>query len=365
MALKILIVITGLGVGGAERLVTGLADTFVAAGHDVTLVYLHGRPVIVPKSTEVKLLGLRISKNPIRVMAGLLRLRKIIKELRPDVVSTHMFHANLFGRLLRLLTEVPKLVSSSHNTNEGGWLRMLVYRITDSLADISTNVSEEAVRSFEKKRAVPAGRMLVLHNGIDVDSFSYDDHARHQIRESLGIPHSRLVVLACGRINEQKDYPNLLRAVSGFTNKHGSLSLFIAGDGPLRRSMENYTTELGIDEQVCFLGVRHDVPALMSACDIFVLSSAWEGFGLVVAEAMACKRVVVATDCGGVREVVGSAGYLVPPKDSLALQYAVEQAASLSLYDARLMGNAARARVESLYSIRAASQKWLRLFSDN
>src|SRR5690606_23776011 len=95
----------------------------------------------------------------------------------------------------------------------------------------------------------------------------------------------------------------------------------------------------------------HDVPRLMSAADVFVLSSAWEGFGLVAAEAMACERVVVATDCGGVREVVGEAGYLVPTRNSQALAAALTNAISLSIAEKSRLGRRARQRVEAHYSL--------------
>ena len=115
--------------------------------------------------------------------------------------------------------------------------------------------------------------------------------------------------------------------------------------------MKDLALSLDILDVVDFLGVRMDIPALMSAADVFVLSSAWEGFGLVVAEAMACERLVVATDCGGVREVVGPYGHLVPPSDSKALCGALEAALNVSEAEYKTIGDCARKRIFDNFSL--------------
>ncbi len=109
--------------------------------------------------------------------------------------------------------------------------------------------------------------------------------------------------------------------------------------------------------------MRHDIPALMSACDIFVLSSSWEGFGLVVAEAMATERVVVATDCGGVSEVVGSEGFLVEHSNSVLLTQALVRALSLSNEERTNLGVNARKRIVDNYSLSANVDTYLKLYN--
>ena len=239
---------------------------------------------------------------------------------------------------------------------------MLAYRLTDRLADISTNVSEEAVRAFEQQGAVRPRRMLAIHNGIDIESFSYNQAARAKVRAELGLEKSTPLLLAVGRLWEPKDYPNLLRAFAGLEAGIVPPQLAIAGDGPLHNDLVDLADSLGVKSRVRFLGVRHDVPALMSGCDLFVLSSAWEGFGLVVAEAMACRRLVVATDCGGVREVVGDAGFLVPPWEAKALTDAMQRALNLPDEKRESLGTAARDRVVARYSLDVTAQKYLALY---
>ena len=258
---------------------------------------------------------------------------------------------------------MPKLISSAHNTDEEGWTRFLAYRLTDKLTDISTNVSDAAVEAFIEKKAVRRGRMLTLYNGISTTQFVFSSQARSDIRRELGITDDQQLILAVGRLNEQKDYPNLLSAISEISDKYKNIKLVIVGDGPQLNKLKDKVKLLGLNNKVKFLGLRSDIPSLMSAADIFTLSSASEGFGLVVAEAMACSRVVVATDCGGVKEVVGNAGFLVPSKDSQKLAASLELALNLSDYECLQLGIKARQRVVDLYSLPAAVKKWLHLYS--
>lgn len=359
--MRILFVITGLGVGGAEKIVTSLADELANQGHDLVIAYLRGEAIVTPKNHNIKLVSLDLN-SPKNVLSSSFRLRKLIKTFKPDVVHSHLVHANIISRLIRLTTPVPKLITSAHNTNEEGQLRILAYRLTDKLATVSTNVSQEAVDAFIDQKAVKKGRMLALYNSISTSEFSFSQEQRDSIRKELKVDTNTQLILAVGRLNEQKDYPNLLIALSEITKSNSKFKLAIAGDGPLLQDLKNLTHKLGLDDKVLFLGVRNDIPALMSAADVFVLSSAWEGFGLVVAEAMSCERVVVATDCGGVREVVGDAGLLVPPKDSLKLANSIKKALNLNDSDKKELGEKARQRIIDNYSISSAVQKWLILY---
>jgi len=342
--------------------VTALADRYANSGHQVVLVFLHGNVELSPSDPRVQLINLKADRSLLGVLGALNRLRRFLNDFQPDVVNSHLVHANILCRILRLFSSIPCLISSAHNTNEEGHFRMLAYRLTDCLTDISTNVSEEAVQAFQDQRALLPGRMLAIHNGIDTEDFNFNQTARDRIRKELSISDSTPLIVAVGRLWEQKDYPCLLKAMSGLAGRSVDFRVAIIGDGPLRGELEALAESLGISAQVSFLGVRHDVPALMSACDVFVLSSAWEGFGLVVAEAMACERIVVATDSGGVKEVVGEAGFLVKPRDSEALSNAIAQALCLPDSERKTMGETARKRVIDRFSLAATADRYLAVY---
>lgn len=361
--MNILLLITGLGVGGAERQVIDLADRFSGKGHNVNVTYILEPALIKPTNPNVKVTSLGGKKNIMSLMLAFIKMVKLLRDSRPDVLHSHMFHANIFARVGRIFVSVPKLVCTAHSTNEGGWLRMLLYRLSNSLGDVFTNVSGVAVAEFERRKAVPKGRMLSVFNGIDTNKFKFNPQARAETREELASKSSK-VFIAVGRMVEAKDYPNLLQAFSFIVARDTGCRLWIVGSGPLREMLEGICERLSISNNVIFWGVRHDVERLMSASDIFVLSSRWEGFGLVVAEAMSTERVVVATDCGGVGEVLGDCGYLVPANNPSALQVAMYEAANLSHAQAEVIGSRSRDRVVREFSLEKVVDRWLGLYSD-
>lgn len=360
--MKILFVITGLGVGGAERQVVALADSLSVRGHEVCIVDFFKMPTIVEPVQNVKVISLGMSKNTYGYLRCFFPLRKIISQFQPDVVHSHMVHANLLTRLIRLTIKIPKLVCTAHNTNEGGWLRMLAYRLTDRLADISTNVSDEAVAAFVKNKAVRPGRMIRVYNGISTQHFSFNDEERLKLRQNLFFADKK-ILLSVGRLSEQKDYPNLFKAISMLKKVRQDFKVVIVGDGPLKEFLIQEALDLNIDNDIKFLGLRKDIPSLMSAADIFVLSSAYEGFPLVVGESMACESLVVATDCGGVSEFVGDCGFLVPPKDPIGLFEALNKSLNMPYEDVRLMGSNARQRIIDNFSLDKVTDNWLTIYT--
>jgi len=360
--LKILYVITGLGMGGAERQVIDIADRMVGAGHEVMIAYLTGPALVRPKSDHVAIIGFNMKKSIRGLVDAYCKLRNLIKSVKPDVVHSHMVHANILARLVRLSSVIPRLICTAHNTNEGGWLRMLAYRVTHRLADVTTNVSQQAVAVFEDKGAVPRGTMLAVTNGIDTERFKPSMTSRYSMRSQNGIDNSTKVVIAIGRLNEAKDYPNLLRAYAGVLKFHENTRLWIIGDGPLKSTLMQQASDLRISDNVTFFGIQQNVEDWLNAADVFVLSSAWEGFGLVVAEAMACEKVVVATDAGGVKEVLGEGGFLVPTRTSALLAEALLKALRLPPPKVLDLGLQARNRVVANYSIDGAVKRWLELY---
>ena len=353
--MNILYIVTGLGLGGAEKVVCDLADQMSALGHQVKIAYLTGEILVRPKSIDIDLISLDLN-NLYGLYSASKKYKKLIKDFQPDVVHSHMVHANIFARINRIGCAIPKLICTAHNSNEGGQLRMLAYKYTNFLSDLNTNVSQEASDSLISKGAFNKNNLITVYNGIDLNKFLFLDK---------NISSNELSFLSVGRFNEQKDYPNLLRAIATFHEslKQKKCMLSIAGDGELRPQIEELIEHLGLKNKVTLLGRRNDIPQLMQEADFFILPSAYEGFGLVVAEAMACGAFVIATNSGGVAEVMGDTGLLVPPQDSQALAQAMQQA--LSLTDEQISSNniRARKRIEELFSLEKSVEKWLEIYT--
>jgi glycosyltransferase involved in cell wall biosynthesis len=170
--------------------------------------------------------------------------------------------------------------------------------------------------------------------------------------------------LAIGRLLDQKDYPTLLQAFQPLASDRARL--LIAGRGPLLEELQQRTQQLGIAGQVEFLGVRHDIAALLASADGFVLSSAWEGMPNVVMEALAAAKPVVATEVGGVAELVeaGQSGFLVPPGDPAALAAGMRLLMSLPEEQRNQMGLRGRQRMVTRYSLEAMADRWLALYRE-
>lgn len=371
--MRIVYVLTSLGIGGAEHQALELAARMERRGHQVAIIVLR-EPVKEhlehweqcaqwPGTVSVEHLWLR--KRPLSFVRALAQAKKIVRQFRAEVVHSHSFHANVFARLVMMQLHMPALVCTVHNVYEGGWPRMLAYRLTDRLCGRTTAVSEAAAERFVRLRAIPAHKCAVIANGVDVDRLSPDAERRARTRAAMAAS-GEFVWLAAGRIVPAKDYPNLLRAFARVQGARSGARLWIAGgakdkvDIPLRA----LAAELGIAEQVHWLGLRRDLPALLDAADGFVLASAWEGMPLVLAEAMAMKKPVVATDVGGVRELVGEAGCIVPVRDPQALGDAMTSMMQMSSEERTAQGCAARERIVQRFSMDARADEWERLYED-
>ncbi|WP_218689531.1 glycosyltransferase [Psychrobacter sp. BF1] len=355
--MNVLYVITGLGLGGAEKVVSDLADQMVVLGNNVKIAYLTGDILVRPISQDVELVALNLNSVKNLLLASK-KYRKLVKSFRPDVVHAHMVHANIFTRINRIACSVPKLICTAHSSNEGGKARMIAYRLTNRLSDVNTNVSQEATATFIAKGAFAPNSLLTVYNGIDLNKFG-----KTSIR--VGLSKDVVNIVTVGRFSDAKDYPNLINAFALLKKNIPiamTTNLTIVGDGELRYQIEALIKELKLDNDVILLGRRSDIPQLLSQADIFVLASKFEGFGLVIAEAMACECYVVATDCGGVAEVMGGTGKLVPINNSNALANALKEAIELNVDDRIDNNKKARERVEQLFSLETSVQKWLHIY---
>ncbi|HEE6637959.1 TPA: glycosyltransferase [Acinetobacter baumannii] len=365
--MNILYLITGLGGGGAEKVVADLADQMHLRGHHVKIAYLKGEANVKPQSGDIELICLELNKVT-QFGSAFKKFKTVIEQFKPDVVHAHMVHANIFARLARKYVSFPRLICTAHSNNEGGRLRMLAYRLTHALADMTTNVSQQACESFVRLGAVPKGEIFTVYNGIDLRKFNYSEQARIQTRKLLKIEDHTLMFLAVGRFHEAKNYPLLINAFAEFvqttSNKKELISakLFIVGDGDLRPTIEALIAQHQLKENIILLGLRDNISELMCASDYFVLSSSYEGFALVVAEAMACETLVIATDCGGVKEVLGGNGILVPAQNNQALCKAFYKVISMPEFEKQKYQKSALKHIRDNFDLDQIVEKWEDLY---
>jgi glycosyltransferase involved in cell wall biosynthesis len=358
--MRIAYVLTSLGVGGAERQALALAERMAARGHVVSLLVLRGRQ---PEEWPTTLTPVRLEmhRNPASLFAGLAHARRFLHDFQPDLIHSHTFPANMAARLLKISLPGAAVLSSVHNIYEGAWPRVLAYRLTDSLCRHTTAVSQAAADRYVRLKAVPARKLSVLTNGIDATNFAPSPERRARHRSWMGVGEE-FVWLMSGRIVAAKDYPNLLSAFALVRAAVPTTCLWIAGEAVRAGSAAGQVLAADSGDSVRWLGLRRDMPALLDAADGFVLASAWEGMPLAVGEAMAMEKPVVATDVGGVRELVGEAGVIVPAKSPERLAEAMLEMMRRTDEERRKLGSAARERIATHFSMDAKADEWEALY---
>jgi glycosyltransferase involved in cell wall biosynthesis len=343
---RVLHVITLSDWGGAQAyvfaLARGMRDAF-----DMTVACGPGGPLVQRLLQEgirtVEIPTLRRNPHPPADLAALWRLARLMRQERFDLAHCHSTKAGLLGRIAARLAGIPAVVFTAHGWAFAGWwhpvvrgLAMLAERAAAHLTTVIICVSDLDRKTALRKRVGRPDQIVVVHSGIaPFAPFGGSPAERQPLDGACG-------VLMVSRLDPQKDPVTLLDAWGMVAGPH---RLLLAGDGPLRPALEEMVSRRGLAGRVQLLGARTDVPTLLRAADVFVLSSRSEGLPLAIIEAMTAGLPVVATGVGGVPEAVvhGETGLLVPPGDPTALASALDRL----LRDAglrRRMGEAGRQR---------------------
>jgi glycosyltransferase involved in cell wall biosynthesis len=360
-------VATGLAYGGAETQLKNLALRLKQRGWSLSVVSMLPPKAYVDEleSAGICVYNLRMRRK-VPDPRALFRFCRILRHLRPQIVHSYMFHANLLARVARLITPVPILVSSVRGLNEGGRLRDLAYRFTDPLADITTQVSEAGKQRYIRVGAVPPSKIVYIPNGIDTSRFHPNPTVRKVVRESLGYSEEIFVWLTVGRLEPVKNHRELIQAFCEVVSEYPHARLLIAGQGPLHPVLEQQIAASGLSTHVRLLGIRHDIPELLNAADAFVLPSLWEGMSNALLEAAATALPIVATNIGGNPEVVldGVSGYLVPPSEPAALTEAMGRLLGIPKEQRLGMGLAGRAHVVQNFDLERVVDRWEALYRE-
>jgi glycosyltransferase involved in cell wall biosynthesis len=316
------------------------------------------------KNTGISVHSLEMQRGQANLV-GFFRCFRLLRQWRPDVVHSHMYHANILGRLVCMVSRVGVNLSTAHSVYEGGAFRMALYRLTDRLARVTTNVSCAAFDRYIRIRAISRRRGRYMPNGVDLNRFQPNEQKRARLRSELKIRIDDFIWLAVGRLAPAKDYPNLVCAARQLERNAGpNWSIFIAGGGAGAEELMTSIREAGLQNRIVLLGSRNDVPDLLKAADGYIMSSAWEGLPMALLEAAASGLPIVATDVGGNGEVVvnGHTGILVPPANACALGQAMAGVMALSPDARAQLGRNGRQMVERQYDIQKIAEEWLEIY---
>ena len=318
---NILYVITSLGIGGAENLLLSYLKLLDRSKYNFFVCALREKPddlvSEISNYAEVTKLGMKNKFNP-RVIFQLI---KLIKKTQPDIIHTHLFQARFYSTIAHQFSRRSVLITHKHNNvnpkkhNVFILLEMLSIIFNKKVIAISQSVKD----SLKKFELVPDNKIFVLTNGIDYLKFN-----KTAISRDFAVNRPLIIGTVC-RLEWQKGLSYLLLAMKIILAKFPETRLEIVGDGSLLGELQDLSKKLSISKSVSFFGKFTEVIPFYNRMDIFVLPSLYEGFGIVLLEAMASGVPVVATNVDGIKEVVvdGKSGILVPPKNPEAIANAV------------------------------------------
>lgn len=393
--LRVTHVITGLGQGGAEAVLFRLATYPDQAVHH-TVVSLTDEGIYGERlrAAGITVHTLGMARGRVSV-GGVLKLRRLLAEQQPDAVQTWMYHADLIGGIAARLAGVRAIAwgirnSGAHlqrSSRSARWVLKLCAMLSGRIpAAIVCAARDAAVR--HKQYGYRADRLVVIANGYDLSRYQPDAYARQRMRDQWQVGDDVAVIGSVARWDPLKDHANLLGAVAALLRDQAStpsdgaastptlsrtaLRCALVGRGmsPDNAELGALIDRLGLREQVLLLGPSDDVPAVMNALDIHVLSSCAEGFPNVVAEAMACGTPCVVTDVGDAGHIVGQTAQVVPPENASALAQGIAQTLhAITEHGREVVGEPGRARVlaefDLAHMVAAYDAVWRRIAQES
>lgn len=323
--LKVIHIIGGGEFGGAERHILNLTGAVDPQAVEITVCCLFSAPFVnIASGTGIKAMAIPMRHKADFGVVG--KLAVVIQNGEFDLVHTHGVRANLLGRLAARQAGKKKVVTTVHSLLEGdypgflnclanSWTERATRGWTDHFIAVSRGLKEQLVSG-----GVPGNKVTVIYNGIVPEEFSPPEEPGAS-RGKLGFGPETPLVGIVARLHTVKGHRYFLEAAREVLLQRPDARFWVVGDGPCRFALEGLAGRLGIAGQVTFTGFVEDVRSLMADLNLLVISSLWEGFGLTAVEAMALGVPVVATEVGGLPEVVlhGETGLLVPPANSAAL----------------------------------------------
>lgn len=284
------------------------------------------------------------------------KLIKFIKVNKIDIVSTALFPADVYGRISAKLAGVPVILSTRHRFEDSkqeknyrlfSWLDTLTMSFATNIIAVS-----EAVRNYVIRwHRINPTKVVTLYNGIDIEKYKSNKNGDCFLNK-FNLDKNRLTIGFIGRLVEVKGLGYLLDAAAEIIKEKKGVQFLIVGDGPLKGMLQKKASDLGINKHIIFTGYQQNVHEILGVIDILVISSLSEALPTVILEAMASGKPVIATNVGGISELVvnGENGILVPPRDIRALVEAIAEL-SESSDKRRIMGENGRQIVTKQFSI--------------
>jgi glycosyltransferase involved in cell wall biosynthesis len=297
--------------------------------------------------------------------ATLTALLKIIDRKEIDILHLHGYGATTFGRLAGAMRRLPTILHEHANLTDTPWFQKVADRLLEPYTDIALAVSKSTAEFVHEARLVPNEKIKVVYLGAPVEEFSRPRTPAEiaAARQALGIRPGEFAAGTVTRLHDSKGNEYLVEAARLVVDQHPEARFFLAGEGPLRPSLEAQAQRLGLGDRFVFVGFVKDVATTLSAFDLSVFPSLWEGTPLTAFEALASARPIVATDADGLTDILDPdrTAWIVPKRDAAALAQGIVFAIEHPDERARLAANAGQAARS--FDITAFVRKMERLYT--
>ncbi|MBI9080009.1 MAG: glycosyltransferase [Pseudodesulfovibrio sp.] len=351
---KILLLTPSLEVGGAERQLVSLAGCLQGRGHDVHVALFRRQGALLEDLPEEVWTHDLEKQGRLDFFGFMLRLRKLVQNVRPDVIYSFLGVPNLATVLLKMSgVHVPIVWSvraSDVDLSHYGWLPRACCAVEALLSRFADHivVNSNAGREHSIGQGFSHKVMSVVFNGIDTNRFKPNSASGALLREQWRPDRTGILVGIVARLDPLKDHPTFLRAAKLALHQNPDLCFVCIGDGPLGDQLKELADQFGLSENLVWAGVHSDMPAVYNALDFLCLSSITEGFPNVLGEAMSCGVPCVTTDVGDAAYEVGGTGLVVPKSNPEAMAEAI-----LAMAERVRNGEIpdTRARIEEYFSL--------------
>jgi len=358
--LRICMLVPKLQIGGAEVQILQLLRALDRSDLEISLCCLVRGDRMMEEEAErlvssITWIGFRWRYAPV----SFFRLVRFLRRGRFDVLHAHLALADSIGRIAGRLAGVPVLMTTEHGKHL--WkshLYLVLERILGGITDMRICVSRDILELRETREKTPPEKLEYLPNAVDPACVRRVERGRAAVMAEFGWDAADPLVLSVGRLVSAKSYPLLVEALHVLRRKIPNVRALIVGEGDRHAEIEARIGSLGLEETVLLPGSRRDIPDLLGAADVFVLSSVREGLPVALLEAMAAGKAIVGTSVGGIPDAVtdGVNGLLVRPGDPDALAGAVGRLIG-DMELRRTLGAAASAEVERRFGIDAVSRR--------
>jgi glycosyltransferase involved in cell wall biosynthesis len=369
---KIKHIITGLDTGGAEMMLFRLLESIDRDQFDNSVISLTTSGPISEKiaSLGIPVLALNILPELISIEA-FFRMVNVLRQEKPDLVQTWMYHADLIGGLAARMAGIKTVVWGIHNSTLNPEytkrsLRVIVWTLARISRWLPTRIisCSQRARNFHVFDGYPSEKFEIIPNGFNISGFFRDEKARRETRRQLGVEDDVPLIGMVARFDPQKDHRNFVEAARLLHHRQSEARFLLCG---LRADHNNPTLmewlqQADIEQAFILMGWRTDIPRIINALDVHTLSSISEAFPLTIGEAMACGVPCVGTDVGDIAHLIGCTGVVVPPQDPQALADGWEKLLCMDKKELRKMGDDARQRIEQMFSIQVIARKYEALY---